>query len=168
MGPRIENRASPDPIPEEGAPGWYDWIHEHRRRRFGLERHIVGVGAFNPLPPPTPRPPLLLDNLLGGEVLPLERVEVQGRARPDFIVRTVGGRDLGRITGKWAARVESARLSGFEIEVSVIAAMADFRPEVALLLEITIVVWCRPADWVERPLSYSFKRHDAAPSADGA
>ena len=149
-----------DPRPEPGDPTSAEWIFAHARPRAGWERHTIPIGLFDPIPPAAPRPALLLANLLGGEVLEIQRVEVPGRACPDFRVTTTLGRDLGRLTGNAAGLIEASRLEGVDIEVSVFAAVPSFPPEVALMLQLAAVVWCPAGDWVERPVVFSCRPKD--------
>ena len=128
----------------------FEKILAHAKPRPGWERHVIPLGLFDPIPPEVPRPPMLLANLHGGEVLELQRVEVPGRACPDFRVTTALGRDMGRLTGKAAAILEFSRREGIGTEVSVFAAVPSFPPEVALQLELAVVVWCPAGEWVER------------------
>ncbi len=144
-----------DPRPQPGDPRSVEWIFAHAKPRAGWERHTIPLGLFDPVPPPAPRPALLLANLLGGEVLELQRVVVPGRACPDFRVTTTLGRDLGHLTGNAAGIIEASRCEGVNIEVSVFAAVPSFPPEVALQLQLAAVVWCPAADWIETPVVFS-------------
>ncbi len=142
--------ASPPPRdPRAGLAdrGWGEWIWEHRKPWPGLERHTVPFRIFDPIPPETPRPALLLGNLVDGDVLPLERVEVPGCRSPDYIVRTLLGRDLGRLPWPVADVIEFSRTDGIAMEVSVAAAAPSLPPETALTLLLEAVVWCRAEDW---------------------
>ncbi len=158
MDTPLAHRPGSDPIPDSGDERWLDWLVAHGKPRPGWERHTVALMLFDPAPPAEPRPELLLNNLVEGDVLPLERVDVPGRARPDFIVRTQRGRDLGLLPPNAAGMVEGLRLDGLEAEVSVFAAVPQFPAETALMLELDVVVWCHPADWVERPTVFNFPR----------
>ena len=128
-----------------------EWMFAHAKPGPGLTRHIVPLGLFDPIPPAVPRPLLLMANLVDGEPLRLQRVAVEGRACPDFLVTTPRGRDLGRLTGQPAAMIEFSRCEGLGVEVSVFASVPSFPPEVALMLQLAVVVWCPPEEWVDRP-----------------
>ena len=145
-------------MPEPGELEWFDWLYAHREPRPGLERYPCPLDLFDPIPSPCLRPASLLEGLHGGEVLHLERIEMPGRSLPEFIVRTPAGRELGRMKGGWAAMIEGPRCDGFEVEVRVFVA-APFLPlDVALMLELDIVVWCTPEEWLERPVFFSAVR----------
>jgi len=148
-----------DPRPEPDDDRSFDWMQAHAKPGPGLVRHTIPLGLFDPVPPAEPRPYLLVANLHEGDPLELERVEIAGRSRPDFIVRTQQGRDLGRLRGEAAAMIEFARCEGMGVELTVFAAIPYFPPETALLLQLAIVVWCRPDDWVERPVVFRSRRY---------
>ena len=144
------------PEPDDGHTP--EWMFAHAKAGPGLERHVIPLGLFDPIPPAVPRPFLLMANLVDGEPLRLQRIAVEGRARPDFLVTTPRGRDLGRLTGQPAAMIEFARCEGLGVEVSMFASVPSFPPEVALMLELAVVVWCRPEEWVDRPTVFRARR----------
>ncbi len=157
---RTVNRPAPDPRPEPGDERLLEWMQAHATPAPGRERHTIPLGVFTPHPPATPRPRLLLANLLGGEVLVLERVEAPGGACPDFIVRTLRGRNLGRLSGEPAAMIEFALCEGLGPQATVFAAGPAFPAESALLVRLDIVVWCASCDWVERPEIFTGRRRE--------
>ncbi len=156
----IATQPGRDPTPEAGDERFFEWLTAHAKPRPGWDRHTIPLQLFDPIPPAQERPALLLRNLVDGDVLPLERVEVPGRRLPEFIVRTECGRELGRLPAGIAGTVEASRLEGFDIEVSVFAAVPGLPAETVLMLELDLVVWCDPADWVERPAKFTFRRVD--------
>ena len=96
MDTSAEHGGTNRPRPEPGDDNWFDWVVAHAKPRPGWERHTIPLQLFDPIPPAEPRPALLLKNLLCGEVLPLERVELRSG-------RPLGGRDLAGAPPKPAA-----------------------------------------------------------------
>jgi len=100
---------------------------------------LPGVGAF----------PDCMRNLeQGGFVDPILRVISEGRPF------------LGICLGLQVAMIEFARSEGIGVEVSVFAAVPSFPPEVALLLQLAVVVWCEPGEWVEHPTVFRSRREE--------
>ena len=131
-----------------------EWVLAHARPQPGCEAHRLPVALFDPIPPAEPRPDWLLKEFSEGDVLVVRRREVPRRECPDFDLLTPSGRDLGRIPHNIAEIVEFALDKGVQPEVSVFVAMWFFPPETALQLELDLLVWCPPGEFVPKTISF--------------